>query len=333
MSNFKDIMIDTETVDSATTTAILSIGAVSFDIETGAIGEKFYIKIDKDTGLALGLTQSEQTMKWWAKQSEEAREEAFSGTEDTTEALKKLNRFIKKFKKPRLWSNGKEFDLALLKYAMNKANITPAWKFYQEMDVRTLDNLFPQVRRSMKFSGTAHNAVDDCIQQVKYTSKIFQIMNENGSASDEDGETHINVYSKGTTLIGKWLSNFAHTPITLPEDGEFDSIEAYWYWLQTKDDSLRKTYGYDAKAKGKALMEAVEVKVTDEEWFKEKIKQAIDIKLKSNLTLFGQLCASKLPLRHYYVYGNKRVDAGYEWILKHIEMRRNQMREHLLKQK
>ena len=45
-----------------------------------------------------------------------------------------------------------------------------------------------------------------------------------------DGITHINVYSKGKTTLGRWLTNFAHTPIDTI-DGHFESIEGYWYWL------------------------------------------------------------------------------------------------------
>ena len=44
----------------------------------------------------------------------------------------------------------------------------------------------------------------------------------------EDGITHVNVYSRGLTTLGRWLSNFAHCPIET-EDGPFASIEGYWY--------------------------------------------------------------------------------------------------------
>jgi hypothetical protein len=41
----------------------------------------------------------------------------------------------------------------------------------------------------------------------------------------EDGVTHINVYSRGNTELGRLLSNFAHTPFSHPEFGEFASVE------------------------------------------------------------------------------------------------------------
>lgn len=65
-----------------------------------------------------------------------------------------------------------------------------------------------------------------------------------------DGETHINIYSRGATEIGRWLSNFSYSPI-VTEDGSFNSIEGYWYWIQTHNDSLRSLHGFSAKKIGK----------------------------------------------------------------------------------
>ena len=67
---------------------------------------------------------------------------------------------------------------------------------------------------------------------TRYKMKIF--------TPSTDGIDHINIYSKGKTSLGRWLSNFAKSPIET-EDGHFDSIEGYWYWywLSSKDDTLR----------------------------------------------------------------------------------------------
>lgn len=66
----------------------------------------------------------------------------------------------------------------------------------------------------------------------------------------EDGKDFINIYSKGKTSIGQWLSNFAHTPFKC-EHGIFASIESYWYWLGCEDDDLRNLYGWQAKTEGR----------------------------------------------------------------------------------
>ena len=145
--------------------------------------------------------------------------------------------------------------------------------------------------------------------------------------SGPDGVTHINIYSKAETEVGKWLSNFSYTPIRLPGEGSFLCIEAYWYWLLTKDERLRGLRGISAKHLGKSLKS----KHKPIDGFEDKIKKAIDIKLKSNLDLCRVLCTSNLPLCHYFTYEDKRVDAGYEWITEHIEERRKLLRDYFNK--
>ena len=119
---------------------------------------------------------------------------------------------------------------------------------------------------------------------------------------EDDGITHINVYSKGKTALGKWLSNFTRVPIET-EDGHFESIEGYWYWLGTNDahkDELRYASGWQAKSLGRE-MRGVDWQSDDE--FKRKICAAIKIKIESNPKMLLALQENTLPLTHYYVYG------------------------------
>lgn len=101
----------------------------------------------------------------------------------------------------------------------------------------------------------------------------------------------------------------------------FNSIEAYWYWILTDGKSPKNTHGFESKQKGKLFPEVNEI---DE----DKIRKAIDIKLKSNLQFIKDNDNFELPLEHYYVYGDKQVDAGYKWLLVHLEMRRKQLKEY-----
>lgn len=138
----------------------------------------------------------------------------------------------------------------------------------------------------------------------------------------EDGVTHINVYSKGKTKLGRRLSNFAEEPFSI--DGNiFRSVEGYWYWLLTGKEELKKLSGFAAKQFGKKFCtEPVELSAN----FKLNIQRATDEKLKANLSLLNLLAESELPFCHYYEYGCKRIDAGYEWIIDHIEARRKQLK-------
>jgi hypothetical protein len=137
--------------------------------------------------------------------------------------------------------------------------------------------------------------------------------------ANEDGRTHINVYSNGKTELGRFLSNFSYSPI-ITEDGKFESIEGYWYWIGCKHpnrDLLRSAYGASAKSLGRNLGSPDWI---SSEVFKDKIKKAIQIKLESNPQKFSELKSSKLPLAHYYVYAEKIIKVpGANWILEFID--------------
>jgi hypothetical protein len=135
----------------------------------------------------------------------------------------------------------------------------------------------------------------------------------------DDGKTHINIYSKGKTSLGRFLSNFYSAKITT-EDGEFQSIEGYWYWLSCNDDRLREVSGYEAKKLGRELNAKDWL---DDETFKDKIRKAILIKLDTYFKFKEMLAASDLPLTHYYTYGDKVVDVPQAgWILDFLEFLR-----------
>jgi hypothetical protein len=116
---------------------------------------------------------------------------------------------------------------------------------------------------------------------------------------DKDGIDHINLYSKSRTVLGRQLSNFAHSPFKHPEYGEFASVEAFYYWLSTgkSHDHLRSLYGIHAKTAGQELEKVI---CTN---FENEIVQAIRLKIKQNPMLAQVLAESTLPLAHYYWFG------------------------------
>lgn len=139
-----------------------------------------------------------------------------------------------------------------------------------------------------------------------------------------DGKDHINIYSKGKTELGRFLSNFSLSPINLKNDGYFKTIEGYWHWLEIKDSRFRNLCGYDAKQLSKKLEKNKNV-----ENFEEKIKEAIDVKLKQHPDFLHLLGKSTLPLCHYYYFNGFKKDVKHNWLVKHLEDRRNKMKKYL----
>jgi len=130
-----------------------------------------------------------------------------------------------------------------------------------------------------------------------------------------EGVDHINIYSKSSLELGRQLSNFAYSPFVC-EDGKFNSVEGYWYWLHCRHDDLKSLYGFNAKKFGQSYVKSEK---NDDEFIR-KIKEAIENKINQNHSIKINLKNSVLPLTHYYYYGDiknpKVIELPqYQWIV------------------
>lgn len=127
----------------------------------------------------------------------------------------------------------------------------------------------------------------------------------------QDGITHINVYTKGVTELGRLLTNLAHTPFVV-DDHQWQSVEGWWYWQAFRGtdyevyakNELSKLYGFKAKSMGKQLQEYYQVCSNIHPDFKSEIIRGIRAKLRQNKHILRLLARSELPLIHYYYYGD-----------------------------
>jgi hypothetical protein len=147
-----------------------------------------------------------------------------------------------------------------------------------------------------------------------------------------DGTDHINIYSAGKTLLGKALSNFAFCTLVVPEDGAFNSIEGYWYFLLTPEDrqgreKLRDLWGFEAKKHGQNLVGGDWPAPKDLNQFKVKIKLSMKCKIDQNPVIKEMLIKSELPFTHYYVFDGKCIRAkGCKWIIDEWERIRKELK-------
>lgn len=147
---------------------------------------------------------------------------------------------------------------------------------------------------------------------------------------NQDGVTHINIYSQGKTELGRMLSNFYKCNINT-KDGWFNSVEGYWYWLGIEDcnekEVLRDLSGFQAKKIGNGLKERFRRRIDEE--FQDKILRATWEKVKQRRILFSPEIAS-LPFEHYYNFGGKVIDVKhkYLWLIEGIDKIRNYVLKH-----
>lgn len=149
---------------------------------------------------------------------------------------------------------------------------------------------------------------------------------------EEDGISHINIYSRGKTELGRFLSNFALSPFIHPKFGSFNTVEGFWHYLRTgkKHECFRTLSGMDCKKISK------QYEKQDCDNFQRYIKEAILLKIESNEKFKLLLKESTLPLTHYYYYGDESsykivVPDNSKWLINYIEDIRKYLNNKALK--
>lgn len=176
----KNVMVDLETTGLLAGSCIVSIGAVYFDEDTGKTGPTFYQVVNLESCQKAGLTSNDETMQWWAKQSDEARaalDKAMSETSMPLDvALAAFNVYLGMFEDTdvKVWGNGANFDNAILEFAFDAVNFQPGWRFYNNRCLRTLRDFAPHI--GVNRVGTHHNALDDAMSQAMQALEIFKVV-------------------------------------------------------------------------------------------------------------------------------------------------------------
>lgn len=173
---FEHLMIDLETLGTAPNAPVVAIGAVYFDPNTGALGDRFDGAIDIEDAMRYGKP-SGSTIKWWLGQGDDARKQVIRGKYTAELVFNKFHEFcLKHGNRVKPWGNGASFDISILEYAFGRILGKPApWAFWNVRDCRTIKELADGiVQFDEKLEGTAHVALDDAIFQAKWVSAYWQ---------------------------------------------------------------------------------------------------------------------------------------------------------------
>ena len=173
----RHLMLDLETLGTTPGCVVLSIGAVEFDLN-GIKGE-FHAHIDVDSSTTLGLKVDAHTVMWWLDQSKEAQNALLQA--DTFPIHDVLDAFNDTFewKDLKIWANGASCDFPILEAVYKAASRTVPWKYYNQMDFRTMKNLVPKNSYELLRvrPGTAHDALDDARSQALTLINIINWIN------------------------------------------------------------------------------------------------------------------------------------------------------------
>ena len=157
----KEMMIDLETLGVSRDSAILSAGIVIFDRSTVLNESHFFFDVREQ--LQLGRRISEDTVKWWLLTDRGAFSKlCITGTLLLKDLEKEIKFLYKTYDVRKVWSRG-SMDLDILKECFDVP-----WRYSQERDVRTLDELGTMTEAN------GHDALGDCLNQVAFVQRILK---------------------------------------------------------------------------------------------------------------------------------------------------------------
>lgn len=203
MKNVKNVMIDIETLGTTPDACILQVGAVWWDNQVIHDGISFNLSVSEQT--KLGRKIDPQTVGWWMddKVSSNVRKSVLerSDTVSLEDGLRCLNDYIRPTDNDSLdevvvWANPPQFDISIIRSAMEQVGIIPSWKHWQERDLRTLRNICKQL--GIKFeekNKEHHSALSDARHQVTEVINLLEVLEVR---TQQVG----NVYTPSTSSLG-----------------------------------------------------------------------------------------------------------------------------------
>lgn len=178
-----DVMLDIETLDNVASSVILQIAAVAFDRYSGIRKDLPEFKATVSIANQVDMykrTMSESTILWWFRQKPEAIENVIlaEGKVDLPTALYQFSQWYEAITsngsiEAWIWCKGAKFDFSILSDAYKACSLPVPWFYRREMDLRSLQNFFPE-ESQIKFKGIAHDALDDCKNQIQQVVNVFK---------------------------------------------------------------------------------------------------------------------------------------------------------------
>ena len=177
-------MLDLETFGTSRDAAIVSIGAVKFDLETFEVDPAgFHVKINPHDP-KLGTIDA-STVMWWLEQSEEARNALITGEKILLDQAQA--RFLEwlgpNARDTLLWSNGPSFDSVLLQDSFKRVGLFPwPFRYSNDRDFRTIRDI-AEMTCDMEWDSTvtAHDALADAKRQAEFVVWTYKLLREKNS--------------------------------------------------------------------------------------------------------------------------------------------------------
>ncbi len=179
-TQFFDLMCDVECLGKGEDAALVSLGAVFFDLKTQTMGPTFLRTINLATAVRDGGTMDAATVIWWMRQGDAARHSIAYNGQDIRKVLQDFSDWIKetcRHEDVRPYGNSNSFDLPKIETAMGRIGMKVPWHFINVRCFRTMRAMYPSVEYNPAEKGDGgHNALIDAQFQIAH---LFKIANRN----------------------------------------------------------------------------------------------------------------------------------------------------------
>lgn len=170
-----DLMIDLETMGTTPGCALVSIGAVRFDLDADGwpqdMRHEFYARVSLPSCQRAGLTLEAETLEWWMERA--ARWPKNDRPVALAAALGQLSFFVE-YGQPavrRVWGHGAAFDPPILAAAYRAAGVARPWQYTQVRDTRTL---LEAAGLPTSFPEATHHALEDARVQARAVQQAMR---------------------------------------------------------------------------------------------------------------------------------------------------------------
>lgn len=166
MSMLNNVMIDVETLSTRPDAVIIQIAAVKFEFKSDKT-ENFVANCSMKSSIELGLHTDKATLDWWKEQPPEVLKSILKDTIPISDSINQFIDFVSPSKDMVFWANGMNFDYPVIESTCRALDVPVPWKYWNLRDTRTVYSIFGLDWRNYPRIGSYHNAIDDCLTQIK----------------------------------------------------------------------------------------------------------------------------------------------------------------------
>lgn len=213
--------IDMETLSTEHNAALLSIGAVICDFNTGQQVDTFYANITPESSIAAGLDVSESTKAWWAKQGQAAQDVLSVDQRPLRDVLVDFSQWLAGHGVQYAIGNGPRADNQWLESACKAVGMQSPIKYWGDLDMRTLTFIGTHIlgldHWHNTFKGVKHNALHDAINEAEFCNAVFQkLINRKPK---EMAEFTLSIKTESTSELADIVAKLNGDSVTLATGG------------------------------------------------------------------------------------------------------------------